>query len=196
MRTRRVLAGDVELAILEGLPPAGRAGRPLLLLHGFPAAKEDFAGHLDSLGDLGFHAVAPDQRGHGESDKPGDPSAYSLDILADDALALADALGWRSFTLLGHSMGGMVAQRVAVREQRRPWRTARPSTLRPTGAWSSRTPTTRRTDDAPFLPHAVRMAAAMPAAELVVLPGAGHSPQFENPDAWWRALSDWLTRAR
>jgi len=33
-----------------------------------------------------------------------------------------------------------------------------------------------------------------PGAELAVIPDAGHSPQFENPDAWWSALSTFLAR--
>jgi 3-oxoadipate enol-lactonase len=46
--------------------------------------------------------------------------------------------------------------------------------------------------DAPFLRPSARMADA--GAELVVLPEAGHSPQFEAPDAWWAALSGFLAR--
>lgn len=48
--------------------------------------------------------------------------------------------------------------------------------------------------DAPFLGPSQRMADAIDGAELVVLPDAGHSPQFEAPDAWWTALSSWLAR--
>jgi 3-oxoadipate enol-lactonase len=108
VHTRRVDVGEVELAVAE----AGEGGRPLLLLHGFTGAKEDFTDWLDWLSDLGWHAVAPDHRGHGESSKPEGRDAYSLAILARDALRLADALGWDRFVLLGHSMGGYVAQRV------------------------------------------------------------------------------------
>ena len=48
--------------------------------------------------------------------------------------------------------------------------------------------------DAPFLGPSARMAEAVAGAELVVLPEAGHSPQFEAPDAWWAALSGFLAR--
>ena len=110
MDIRRVDAGDVELAVAE----SGDGGRPLLLLHGFSGAKEDFTDWLDWLGDLGWHAVAPDHRGHGASTKPAGRDAYSLALLAEDAVALTKALGWDRFALLGHSMGGYVAQRVAL----------------------------------------------------------------------------------
>ena len=55
--------GPVSLAVAE----AGAGGRSLLLLHGFTGAKEDFTEWLDPLAELGWHVVAPDQRGHGES---------------------------------------------------------------------------------------------------------------------------------
>ncbi len=97
------LAGGLELEILQAGPSGGR---PLLLVHGFTAVKEDFAEHLDALGALGWHVVAPDLRGHGRSSKPDDPSAYSLRTFAADVLGLADALGWERFSIVGQSMGG------------------------------------------------------------------------------------------
>ena len=49
-------------------------------------------------------------------------------------------------------------------------------------------------EDAPFRKPSQRMADAIPGAELVVLPDGGHSPQFESPELWWKALSDFLDR--
>jgi pimeloyl-ACP methyl ester carboxylesterase len=46
--------------------------------------------------------------------------------------------------------------------------------------------------DRPFLKPSEAMAAAVPGASLQVVPDAGHSPQFENPDGWWKALSSFL----
>jgi pimeloyl-ACP methyl ester carboxylesterase len=106
---RHVDLGDVQLSIAE----AGAGGRPLLLVHGFTGAKEDFTPWLDGMAEIGWHSVAPDLRGHGASSKPTADTAYSFEILADDVLRLADALGWERFVLLGHSMGGMVAQFLA-----------------------------------------------------------------------------------
>jgi pimeloyl-ACP methyl ester carboxylesterase len=103
-------AGGVDLPVLE----AGEGGRPLLLAHGFTGAGLDFADHLDALAADGWHVVAPTHRGHLDSVHPPDEVDYSLAIIADDLLALADGLGWQRFTLLGHSMGGMVAQVVAL----------------------------------------------------------------------------------
>ncbi len=106
---------DVTTARMRHSVAEAGAGTPLLLVHGFTGAKEDFADVLDGFADRGWHAVAPDLRGHGASDAPEDEEAYSLDAMADDLVALVDALGWDSFALLGHSMGGMVAQVLALR---------------------------------------------------------------------------------
>ncbi|HET9895449.1 MAG TPA: alpha/beta hydrolase [Streptosporangiaceae bacterium] len=110
MAERDVCLDDVTLRIAE----AGTGQRPLLLVHGFTGAKEDFTDWLDQLAALGWHAVAPDLRGHGGSSQPARESAYSFELMADDCLRLADALGWDSFVLLGHSMGGMIAQFMAL----------------------------------------------------------------------------------
>src|SRR5690348_10847990 len=107
---RQVNIGDVELAVAE----AGVGQRPLLLVHGFTGAKEDFTPWLEKLADLGWHAAAPDLRGHGASSKPAAESAYSFEILADDVLRLTDVLGWDTVVMLGHSMGGMIAQFAAL----------------------------------------------------------------------------------
>lgn len=88
-------------------------GPALLLVHGFGGAKEDFAEHVDRL--AADHTVVTfDHRGHGASDAPDTVDAYSLDQLAADTLAVADALALDRFHLLGHSMGGMVARRVVL----------------------------------------------------------------------------------
>jgi pimeloyl-ACP methyl ester carboxylesterase len=83
---------------------AGAGGRPLLLVHGFTGAKEDFTDFLDPLAARGWHAVAPDLRGHGASSKPDDEAGYSLAIFAGDLARLVGALGWDGCVLLGHSM--------------------------------------------------------------------------------------------
>jgi 3-oxoadipate enol-lactonase len=46
--------------------------------------------------------------------------------------------------------------------------------------------------DTPFMEHSRRMAAAIPTSTLAVIPDAGHSPQFEAPDAWWSTLTSFL----
>lgn len=109
VNARRVAVNGIELEIAE----SGAGGRPLFLLHGFTGSKEDFTEWIDPLAEAGWHAVAPDHRGHGKSSKPAGESAYSIAILAGDALSLADQLDWPHFALLGHSMGGFISQAMA-----------------------------------------------------------------------------------
>ncbi|MGH9030444.1 MAG: alpha/beta fold hydrolase [Acidimicrobiales bacterium] len=115
VNTRRVDAGGTGLDLIE----AGEGGRPLLVLHGFCGAKESFSERLPALAARGWHVVVPDQRGHGSSDHPTGEGAYSFERFVDDAVALVDALGWDRLALLGHSMGGMTSQRLAVANQHR-----------------------------------------------------------------------------
>lgn len=86
---------------------------PLLLVHGFTGSKEDFASVMDDL-SRDRRVVAVDLPGHGDSEGADDPGAYGLGRLADWVLRFADALGLDEFHLLGHSMGGLVAQRTAM----------------------------------------------------------------------------------
>jgi len=59
-----------------------------------------------------YHALAPDQRGHGDSDKPA--CCYTADDCAADVNVFMEALGLEKATLVGHSNGGLIAQRVAL----------------------------------------------------------------------------------
>jgi pimeloyl-ACP methyl ester carboxylesterase len=64
-------------------------------------------------------ARSPDLRGHGAERPPDQADDYSLDLLEADLLALVDELGWDRFVLLGHSMGGMASQAIAIHHPER-----------------------------------------------------------------------------
>jgi 3-oxoadipate enol-lactonase len=273
MTERQVNVADVQLSIAE----AGAGLRPLLLVHGFTGAKEDFTPWLELLAEAGWHAVAPDLRGHGASSKPAAEGAYSFEGMAADLLGLAGALGWDQFALLGHSMGGMIAQFMACRAPDRltalilmdtshgPLRNLDPELVRAAVAivrtqgmdtlasilaerqGPLTTPAHQRLltgqdgyaefcdrklratsaalyaamapafmtaadrlddlaalpaslpvlvlageQDQPFLGASRRMAERVGQGTLEIIPDAGHSPQFENPAAWWQALATFL----
>ncbi|MET9329229.1 alpha/beta hydrolase [Tsukamurella sp. NPDC003166] len=84
-------------------------GRPVLLLHGFPEASIEWRYQVAVLGERGFRAVAPDQRGYSPDVRPERPAEYGITSLIDDVVAIADALGWVRFDLVGHDWGGAVA---------------------------------------------------------------------------------------
>ena len=279
MQERRIrLRTGVEVAVLESVG----GSRGLVCVHGWPGAKEDFADHLDELAAVGdgWHVVALDQRGHGRSDAPAGVGSYSLKTFAGDVLALADALGWSTFVLLGHSMGGMVAQLVALEAPSRldglvlmdtshgpvggidPDLVALGKAVVGDGGMAALveaqraiegaldTPANQRVvatrpgyaefgeaktlaaspdmwlgmvdeivvgqadrladlsscgalaavpvlllygeQDSPFVPHAERLAAALPWGQLELVPDAGHSPQFEAPEAYLRLVGGFL----
>ncbi len=110
MGVRTLAVDGLGFSVLE----AGEGGRPFLIAHGFVGAKEDWTTQAERLAGAGWHVVVPDLRGHGESAKPEEPAAYSLRRYTADVVGIADALGWERFALLGHSMGGMVAQHVVL----------------------------------------------------------------------------------
>ena len=250
-------------------------GPGLLLVHGLGGAKEDFADHVPTLA-RDHTVVIFDHRGHGASDKPRDVAAYSFSRLVADTLAVADATGLEHFRLLGHSMGGMVARKIAIHDQsrvdalvmmdtspgpvpgfdpalvdlacdlalergkdalkelldmvsvlespahkrlveKRPgyaefearkwndmseimWATLLRELAYQTDDLPEMVATLRvpllvlvGAQDQPFVIAAHAMADAIPGTQLVVIPDAGHSPQFENPEVWIAALTGFLS---
>jgi 2-succinyl-6-hydroxy-2,4-cyclohexadiene-1-carboxylate synthase len=245
----------------------------LLLLHGIGGAKEDFAHHLDALSEH-HRVVAFDHRGHGQSDKPGDAAAYSLDRMAADTACVIAAHELHDLRILGHSMGGMVMRRfllahpgqaraavfmdtsagappgsdtelvaaasevvrtgglVALKQlsdeldllgsesyqrvlKERPgfaeyadykwhaqspvmWTTlmreivTQPDQLDLLRRFAAPTLAIVGDQDTMFLGPMDDIARTVPGARLVVVPDAGHSPQFENPDAWIAAMQEFL----
>ncbi len=110
----RLRANGIEIVYED----RGAGEQPLVLVHGFTGFRHDFASQLDSLAQRG-RVLAPDLRGHGESAKTGDAASYTLAKLTDDLLAFLDALCIERCDLLGHSMGGMLALRAALRTPER-----------------------------------------------------------------------------
>jgi pimeloyl-ACP methyl ester carboxylesterase len=90
-------------------------GRGVILLHGFPQTSWCWRGQLSELGDAGYRAVAPDQRGYSAGARPPNVADYGLDHLVGDVLALADAMEMDTFDLVGHDWGGMVSWVAAAR---------------------------------------------------------------------------------
>jgi non-heme chloroperoxidase len=90
--------------------------RVVIMLHGFTDSSYSFQDLMDRL-DPAIQAIAIDQRGHGDSSKPG--CCYAPRDFAGDVVAFMDARGIKTATIVGHSMGGVIAQLVAVRSPER-----------------------------------------------------------------------------
>jgi 3-oxoadipate enol-lactonase len=267
----RVTTDDGVRLATVATGPADAPG--LLLLHGIGGAKEDFAHHLEALARR-HRVVTFDHRGHGESDKPDDEGAYSLDRLAGDTACVADAHELHDLRILGHSMGGMVMRRFLFAQPDR----ARAVVFMDTSAgappgsdvelvvaatevvrtgglsalkqlsdeldllgsesyrrvlaewpgfaeyadykWHAQSPVMWTTlmheivtqpdqlaalagltaptlgivgdQDTMFLRPMDDIVRTVPGARLVVVPDAGHSPQFENSPAWIAAVQEFL----
>jgi pimeloyl-ACP methyl ester carboxylesterase len=98
------------------------AGPPVVLVHGFASDRRiNWAqtGWLEVLAGAGRQAIAPDCRGHGGSDKPRDPAAYSIERMADDVLCVLDALAVGRADLVGYSMGAMIVLNLLLRRPER-----------------------------------------------------------------------------
>lgn len=272
---RTIAVGPVDLVVLE----AGTGGRPLLLVHGFTGAKEDFRDVVDPLAAEGYWVVAPDLRGHGSSTQLPDEADYLLERFVDDVEGLVPALGWEQADVLGHSMGGMVVQVLALRRpelvsrlvlmdtgpgqvegmdqeimqlgvdlcraegleavlavqqmgepaldsaaHRRmleedptleAWETSKFLSCSP-AMWASVVTQLMSVEDrldalrglavptlvivgdqdTSFLAASEALAGAIAGARLVVVPDVGHSPQLENPTAWYDAVSSFLASSQ
>jgi len=86
-------------------------GPPIILLHGYSDSWVSYTRVLPLI-DPKYHIYIPDQRGHGESDRPA--SGYTFPDFAGDVIAFMDAKGLKRATIVGHSMGSFVAQHVAT----------------------------------------------------------------------------------
>lgn len=84
----------------------------LVFLHYWGGSSRTWDDVIAALPNM-YRTVAPDHRGWGDSDQP--ESGYALADLADDAQRVIEALALRRFVLVGHSMGGKVAQLLAAR---------------------------------------------------------------------------------
>ncbi len=94
---------------------AERGEGPLVILcHGFPELWYSWRYQLVALANAGFHAVAPDQRGYGQTDRPAPVEAYDIFQLTGDIVGLATALGEDRALIIGHDWGSVVAYHCAL----------------------------------------------------------------------------------
>ncbi len=109
MQTRQIKTDGLTQQVLE----AG-SGPLVLLIHGFPELGISWRAQVRALAEAGYHAVAPDMRGYGGTDKPDQRDAYSILHLVGDMVDLVRALGETECVVVGHDWGAPVAWHCAL----------------------------------------------------------------------------------
>jgi len=234
-------------------------GPPLLLTHGFSSTAQMWKGQIDALAPH-FQLITWDMRGHGQSDYPADPAAYSEGATVADMAAILDAVGAKDAIIGGLSLGGYMSLAFHLAhpertralliidtgpgykkdEARDGWnanalkRADRYDTdglgLLEKGSAETRTARHRDAtglahaargmlaqrdarvieslpniavpslvvvgaDDTPFLAASDYMAGKIPGARKVVIPGAGHAANIDQPAAFNAALLNFLEKS-
>jgi pimeloyl-ACP methyl ester carboxylesterase len=101
---------QVRMAYMD-VPPATPNGRTVVLLHGRNFPSSYWAPVIKTLSGAGYRVVVPDQIGFGKSSKPA--ADLHFDTLARNTIALMDHLQIATFDIVAHSLGGMLAVRIA-----------------------------------------------------------------------------------
>ena len=231
------------------------SGAPVLLSHGYSATARMWQGQLDALAGE-YRIIAWDMRGHGQTDSPDDPGAYSEAATVDDMAAVLDAAGVEKAVIGGLSLGGYMSLAFNVKYPERVLALmlfdTGPGYKNPVGreGWNEtalarakafeengleslgrgaevriaqhrsaqglahaargllaqfdsriieslpdiKVPTMVLVgeNDQPFIGASQYMAAKIPGARLVTLPGAGHAANIDQPEAFNDAVRSFL----
>jgi len=104
MNHRLVRSNGIKMHIAED-----GEGPLVVLCHGFPELWYSWRHQLKALAEAGYHVVAPDQRGYGQTDRPEAVEDYNILQLSGDIIGLLDALGETVAVIVGHDWGAPVA---------------------------------------------------------------------------------------
>jgi len=96
----------------------GDAGEPLVFVHGYIGDSTDWRCQVPEF-SRDYRVLVLDNRGHGRSDAPTDRAAYTVEHMKADLEQLVDHVGFERYHLVGHSMGGAVAQEIVLSNPQR-----------------------------------------------------------------------------
>lgn len=107
-----ISVNGVELEVFE----AGREnkGKPIVLCHGWPEHAYSWRHLIPVLVEAGYHVIAPNQRGFGNSSCPAEVTDYDIEHLSGDLVALLDHYGYEDATFVGHDWGAFVVWSLAL----------------------------------------------------------------------------------
>jgi pimeloyl-ACP methyl ester carboxylesterase len=130
LRDHTIQNGDVRIHCVATGPADGPIA---LLLHGFPARWATWRYVMPVLAAGGYHVIAPDLRGYGESDKPRGVARYAVGELVSDVTAILDAFECGQAFVAGHDFGGGLAWALAMARPDRVARLAILNSVHPVG---------------------------------------------------------------
>ncbi|MFZ0887111.1 MAG: alpha/beta hydrolase [Candidatus Binataceae bacterium] len=90
------------------------SGPLVVLCHGFPESWYSWRHQIPALAQAGFHVVAPDMRGYGQTDRPEPVEAYDIFQLTGDIVGLVNALNEKPVVIVGHDWGAWIAPYAAL----------------------------------------------------------------------------------
>jgi pimeloyl-ACP methyl ester carboxylesterase len=111
--TREIAANGLTFSAREAGPDDGE---PVLLLHGFPETSYMWRGLMAVLAENGYHCIAPNMRGYSSGARPEELEAYNYEHLVADVHAIADAVAFDRYHLIGHDWGAIVGWGVVAHD--------------------------------------------------------------------------------
>jgi epoxide hydrolase A/B len=107
-----VSVNGVELEVFE--TGQENAGNPIVLCHGWPEHAFSWRYQMSALAAAGYHVIVPNQRGYGNSSRPGAITDYDIEHLSGDLVELLDHYGYEDAIFVGHDWGAMVVWGLAL----------------------------------------------------------------------------------
>lgn len=101
-----ISVNGIELEVFEA--GQGNSGKPIILCHGWPENAFSWRYQVPALVEAGYHVIIPNQRGYGKSSRPTEVTAYDIEHLSGDLIALLDHYGYEDATFVGHDWGANV----------------------------------------------------------------------------------------
>jgi len=107
-------SNGVDLEVFSAGAGAGAGAKPIVLCHGWPEHAFSWRHQIQPLVDAGYHVIAPNQRGYGNSDIPAAVESYDIHHLSADLTGLLDHYGYDDAVFVGHDWGAIVVWNLAM----------------------------------------------------------------------------------